>query len=86
MRRRPLDRERWPVDDGLSKEEHMQATEAPFEVVDRKDLVPICPHCEGQLHEVYSHGKGFPLGQGRTVVFFCSHCHKTLGFAVGRMI
>lgn len=64
----------------------MQATEAPFEVVDRKDLVPICPHCEGQLHEVYSHGKGFPLGQGRTVMFFCSHCHKTLGFAVGRMI
>ena len=39
----------------------------PFEVVDRKDLVPICPHCEGQLHEVYSHGRGIPLGQGRTV-------------------
>ena len=36
--------------------------------------------------EVYSRAKGVPLGQGRTLMYFCPHCLKVLGFAQGRMI
>ena len=60
--------------------------QAPFALVDREDLTPLCPHCEGELNEVYRKGKGFPLGQGRTLVYFCPLCRKALGFAQGRLI
>jgi len=59
---------------------------APFEVVERKDLVPLCPYCETDLPEVYSRAKGFPIVEGRTMLYFCPHCRKVLGFAQGRMI
>ena len=59
--------------------------EAPFALVDRNDLVPLCPHCGVPLNEVYRKGRGFPLGQGRTLIYFCSACLKTLGFAQGRV-
>jgi hypothetical protein len=62
------------------------STEAPFALVDRPDLVPVCPHCTSNLHEVYRKGSGVALGQGRTTVYFCSKCRKVLGFAQGRMI
>lgn len=60
-------------------------SETPWALVDRNDLVPLCPHCEGPLNEVYRRGTGFPLGQGRTLVYFCPHCQKVLGFAQGRV-
>ena len=64
----------------------MTATaQAPWTLIDRTDLVPLCPHCEGGLNEVYRKGTGFPLGQGRTLVYFCPHCSKVLGFAQGRV-
>jgi hypothetical protein len=59
--------------------------EAPFAVVDRRDLAPLCPHCDEQLNEVYAKGRGFPLGQGRTMIYFCPHCLKVLGLAQGRV-
>ena len=59
--------------------------EAPWTLVDRDDLTPLCPHCEGELAEVHRRGTGFPLGQGRTLVYFCPHCRKVLGFAQGRV-
>ncbi len=62
-----------------------KTTEAPWALVDRPDLVPVCPHCEERLTEVYRKGRGFPLGQGRTLVDFCPHCSKVLGFAQGRV-
>jgi uncharacterized protein with PIN domain len=62
-----------------------KTTEAPWALIDRTDLVPLCPHCSGQLNEVYRRGSGVPLGQGRTLVYFCPHCHKVLGFAQGRV-
>lgn len=61
-------------------------TEAPFALVDRRDLTPICPHCSAELPEVYTHGRGFPLGEGRTFVYFCPQCRKVLGFAQGRVL
>lgn len=62
-----------------------KTAERPFALVDRTDLMPICPHCDAELAEVYRKGTGFPLGQGRTLIFFCPNCHKVLGFAQGRM-
>ena len=58
----------------------------PFAVVERTDLAPLCPHCGEALAEVYSRGTGVPLGAGKTVVFFCPHCRKVLGFGQERMI
>lgn len=58
----------------------------PFALVDREDLTPLCPHCGGELHEIYRKATGIALGQGRTTVYFCSSCHNILGFSQGRMI
>jgi len=62
-----------------------RATEAAFALVDRTDLTPLCPHCEGELNEVYRKGTGFPLGQGRTLIYFCPNCLRAIGFAQGRV-
>ncbi len=60
--------------------------EAPFAVVDRPDLSPTCPHCKTTLTEVFSRRQGTAFVQGRTLVFFCSHCRAVLGFGKERMI
>lgn len=62
------------------------AKEAAFALVDREDLVPLCPHCSEQVHEVYRKSTGVALGQGKTTVYFCPTCHRILGFSQGRMI
>lgn len=62
-----------------------KTAQAPWALVDRTDLVPTCPHCEAQLNEVYRKGTGFPLAQGRTLIYFCPQCLKVLGFAQGRV-
>ncbi len=59
---------------------------APFNVVKREDLHPICPHCEKEFAEIYTQGKGTAFVEGRTLVYFCPNCHKVLGFSQGRMI
>ena len=61
-------------------------SEKSFNVVKREDLMPLCPHCEEELPEVYAKAKGVPLMTGQNVVFFCPHCSKVLGFGHGRMI
>ena len=69
------------------REENGVSTDrAPWTLVDREDLAPVCPHCEQALEMVFRRGIGFPLGQGRTLVYFCPHCHKVLGFAQGRVL
>jgi hypothetical protein len=62
-----------------------KTAQMPFALVDRDDLYPLCPHCGKQITEVYRKGKGFPLGQGRTLIYFCSQCLMVLGFAQGRV-
>lgn len=37
-----------------------KGTAAPWALIDRTDLVPLCPHCSGQLNEVYRRGTGVP--------------------------
>ena len=61
-------------------------SKAPFAVVPRDDLHPVCPHCDQAFAEVYTQGTGTAFVQGRTLVYFCPHCHKVLGFSQGRMI
>jgi hypothetical protein len=63
----------------------MTTTQHPWALIDRTDLAPICPHCDAALTEVYRRGTGFPLGEGRTLVYFCPHCRRILGFAQGRV-
>ena len=63
----------------------MREQRAPWVLVDREDLSPVCPYCNEELTEVYRRSIGFPVGQGRTVVYFCPTCRKVLGFAQGRM-
>lgn len=68
------------------REEVMTKTaQKPFALADRMDLSPLCPYCDEEIAEVYRKGTGFPLGQGRTLVYFCPHCLKVLGFAQGRV-
>jgi phage terminase large subunit GpA-like protein len=62
-----------------------QEARTPFNVVERDDLDPTCPHCGEEIAEVYAKARGFPLGQGRTYMYFCPHCRKVLGFAQGRV-
>ena len=64
----------------------MSDDRAPWALIDREDLTPVCPHCEQVLETVFRRGTGFPLGQGRTLVYFCPHCRKVLGFAQGRVL
>lgn len=61
------------------------ATKAPWALIERTDLSPLCPHCEAELTQVFRRGIGFPLGEGRTLVYFCPDCHHVLGFAQGRV-
>ena len=62
-----------------------KTAEAPWALVDRTDLSPHCPHCDTELTQVFRRGIGFPLGEGRTLVYFCPECLKVLGFAQGRV-
>ena len=56
-----------------------------LQIVEREDLLPICPHCNAQLAEVYVKTKGLGLFTGKNVVYFCPHCNKVLGFGQSRM-
>lgn len=58
---------------------------SPFNIVEREDLTPMCPHCGAALAEVYARKRGVPLLQGRSVLFFCPACSKVLGFGQERI-
>lgn len=57
----------------------------PFNVVERNDLSPLCPHCSKELMEIYRKSRGAGLIVGRNSIFFCPHCRKVLGFGQSRM-
>lgn len=61
-------------------------SDAPFNVVKRDDLTPICPHCSETLPEVYIRTKGLGFVEAKNVMFFCPHCRKVLGFGQSRMM
>lgn len=57
----------------------------PFNVVERNDLSPLCPHCGKELTEIYRKSRGAGLIVGRNSIFFCPHYRKVLGFGQSRM-
>lgn len=57
-----------------------EATAMPCAVVRREDLVPVCPHCEAEVPEIYVRKPKGSFGIGRGFVFFCPHCRKVMGF------
>lgn len=59
--------------------------EIPLNVSERNDLVPVCPFCEKELDQIFIKSKGFPIWVGKSMVCFCPHCRKVLGFAQSRM-
>ena len=58
----------------------------PFKVVKRDDVLPLCPHCETKLSEIYAKSQGAGFVMGKDTMYFCPHCSKVLGFAQSRMI
>ncbi|GMV92175.1 MAG: hypothetical protein AMXMBFR82_19530 [Candidatus Hydrogenedentota bacterium] len=46
----------------------------------RENEFPLCPHCEQELREIVARqfDKGFFKVTDK-YVYFCPHCHKTLG-------
>jgi hypothetical protein len=67
---------------GSSREEVVVTThvgESPCTAVRREDLVPLCPHCEVELHEIFQRKPGGPFGIGKGYLFFCLHCWKLIG-------
>ena len=47
-------------------------------VEERHDIVPLCPHCSGELTRIYARQLSATLLSKR-FVYFCPHCLKTLG-------
>jgi uncharacterized protein with PIN domain len=49
------------------------------EVVEKSDVIPICPFCEAELRTIsFSALRAF---LGRRYIYFCPHCRKVLGLS-----
>jgi hypothetical protein len=48
-----------------------------IDLVEKKDIEPICPHCQQRLSEVFFQRLRSFLG--RRYLYFCPGCHKALG-------
>jgi uncharacterized protein YbaR (Trm112 family) len=47
------------------------------ELQERFDVVPLCPHCKGDLHNIaYRELSGM---FGKRYVYFCPNCRSVLG-------
>ncbi|HPF41774.1 MAG TPA: hypothetical protein P5081_17565 [Phycisphaerae bacterium] len=46
---------------------------------ERRDLEPICPHCEKPLKEVAF--RELPTWLGRRYIYFCPNCRKCLSIS-----
>lgn len=57
-----------------------------LEIIKREDLVPLCPHCEQELSQIFVKSKGVGFIEGKNAVYFCPHCRKVLGVGQSRMI
>jgi hypothetical protein len=40
---------------------------------------PLCPHCDQPIAGLYQ--RQLDEGLGKAYVWFCSHCHRTLGMS-----
>ena len=51
-----------------------------MKIVTKKDVTPICPHCDAKLHEVIRIADA-KLMMNKGYCYICPDCHKVLGFA-----
>ena len=50
-----------------------------IEMQEKRDVSPICPHCEAELRRVWMQElRGF---LGRRYVYYCPECRKVLGLS-----
>ena len=49
------------------------------ELIEKRDVTPLCPYCEQGLQKIYFRELTSLLG--RRYVYFCGKCHKTLGIS-----
>ena len=49
------------------------------EMVEKTDIIPICPYCETELRTIsYNELRAF---LGRRYIYFCPNCRKVLGLS-----
>jgi uncharacterized protein with PIN domain len=48
-----------------------------MDVKEREDIIPICPHCGAELHEVWA--RRLRALFGVRYIYFCPNCRKVLG-------
>ena len=46
-------------------------------LVERNDIVPICPHCSEKIEELWF--QELKSDFGRRYVYFCARCRKIVG-------
>lgn len=48
-----------------------------IQLIEKRDVTPICPHCNAALTSIAFHElRGF---LGKRYLYFCPHCHKVFG-------
>lgn len=50
-----------------------------IEVEERNDVMPLCPHCNNSITQLFFREINTFLG--KRFLYFCSQCHKVLGIS-----
>ena len=47
------------------------------ELIEKNEVMPLCPHCFRRLNEIWT--RRLPGLLAPRIIYFCPECHKTLG-------
>ena len=53
--------------------------EMRISTTEKKDVFPVCPHCKGDLTELWFQRLKDDLG--KRCIYFCPHCRSCLGLS-----
>ncbi len=56
-----------------------QEGDGHMHTLERKDIQPICPHCNAELKTVWF--RQLDSTFGKRYIYFCSECRKVLGLS-----
>ncbi len=48
-----------------------------IQLVEKKEVTPICPYCQAHLSEVWY--RELPTLLGKRYIYFCPNCNKVMG-------